>query len=195
MSKEKNMADKKIEKDLSERKIDEKTKGEVADNEKIVQSDKEEAHQEDELTVLKEQLASLNDRYLRISAEYENYRRRTAKEKSDLMTYGGEKVLSALLPVVDDLELALHNIDRSDDLGAIKQGIELIAQKFFTFLQKHGVEQMDVLQKPFDMASQQAIAMVKTDNPKEKGIVLDCTKKGYTLHEKILRFADVVVGE
>lgn len=195
MSKEKKMADKKIDKDLSERKIDEKTKGEVAENEQIVQSDKEEAHLEDELTVLKEQLASLNDRYLRISAEYENYRRRTAKEKSDLMTYGGEKVLSALLPVVDDLELALHNIDRSDDLGAIKQGIELIAQKFFTFLQKHGVEQMDVLQKPFDMASQQAIAMVKTDNPEEKGIVLDCTKKGYTLHEKILRFADVVVGE
>ncbi len=195
MSKEKKMADKKIDKDLSERKIDEKTKGEVAENEQIVQSDKEEAHLEDELTVLKEQLASLNDRYLRISAEYENYRRRTAKEKSDLMTYGGEKVLSALLPVVDDLELALHNIDRSEDLGAIKQGIELIAQKFFTFLQKHGVEQMDVLQKPFDMASQQAIAMVKTDNPEEKGIVLDCTKKGYTLHEKILRFADVVVGE
>ncbi|KXB33461.1 co-chaperone GrpE [Bacteroidales bacterium KA00251] len=195
MSKEKKMADKKIDKDLSERKIDEKTKGEVAENEQIVQSDKEESHLEDELTVLKEQLASLNDRYLRISAEYENYRRRTAKEKSDLMTYGGEKVLSALLPVVDDLELALHNIDRSDDLGAIKQGIELIAQKFFTFLQKHGVEQMDVLQKPFDMASQQAIAMVKTDNPEEKGIVLDCTKKGYTLHEKILRFADVVVGE
>ena len=177
MSKEKKMADKKIDKDLSERKIDEKTKGEVAENEQIVQSDKEEAHLEDELTVLKEQLASLNDRYLRISAEYENYRRRTAKEKSDLMTYGGEKVLSALLPVVDDLELALHNIDRSEDLGAIKQGIELIAQKFFTFLQKHGVEQMDVLQKPFDMASQQAIAMVKTDNPEEKGIVLDCTKK------------------
>ena len=195
MSKEKKMADKKIDEDLSERKIDEKTKGEVAENEQIIQSDKEEAHLEDELTVLKEQLASLNDRYLRISAEYENYRRRTAKEKSDLMTYGGEKVLSALLPVVDDLELALHNIDRSDDLGAIKQGIELIAQKFFTFLQKHGVEQMDVLQKPFDMASQQAIAMVKTDNPEEKGIVLDCTKKGYTLHEKILRFADVVVGE
>lgn len=195
MSKEKKMADKKIDKDLSERKIDEKTKGEVAENEQIVQSDKEESHLEDELTVLKEQLASLNDRYLRISAEYENYRRRTAKEKSDLMTYGGEKVLSALLPVVDDLELALHNIDRSDDLGAIKQGIELIAQKFFNFLQKHGVEQMDVLQKPFDMASQQAIAMVKTDNPEEKGIVLDCTKKGYTLHEKILRFADVVVGE
>ena len=71
----------------------------------------------------------------------------------------------------------------------------MIAQKLFTFLQKHGVEQMDVLQKPFDMASQQAIAMVKTDNPEEKGIVLDCTKKGYTLHEKILRFADVVVGE
>ena len=195
MSKEKKMADKKIDKDLSEGKIDEKTKGEVAENEQIVQSDKEESHLEDELTVLKEQLASLNDRYLRISAEYENYRRRTAKEKSDLMTYGGEKVLSALLPVVDDLELALHNIDRSDDLGAIKQGIELIAQKFFAFLQKHGVEQMDVLQKPFDMASQQAIAMVKTDNPEEKGIVLDCTKKGYTLHEKILRFADVVVGE
>lgn len=195
MSKEKEQKDKEINENLSEN-ILEQEMDTMADNGELKQqTDTDPSLLEDEMAKLKEQLASLNDRYLRVSAEYENYRRRTAKEKADLMTYGGEKILSGLLPIVDDLELALQNIETAEDIDAIKKGVELIAQKFFGFLEKHGVMQMEVLKKPFDMASQQAIAMVKTDDPSKKGIVLDCTRKGYTLHEKILRYADVVVGE
>lgn len=195
MSKEKEQRDKEIDENLSENILGQEMDP-MADNEELQQqTDMDPSLLEDEMAKLKEQLASLNDRYLRVSAEYENYRRRTAKEKADLMTYGGEKILSGLLPIVDDLELALQNIETAEDLDAIKKGVELIAQKFFGFLEKQGVVQMEVLRKPFDMASQQAIAMVKTDDPSKKGIVLDCTRKGYTLHGKILRYADVVVGE
>lgn len=147
------------------------------------------------LEELQRQYDELQDRFLRVSAEYENFRRRTAKEKNDLMAYGNEKTLAALLPVVDDLELALENIKIATDVEALREGIELIIQKFFDYLKKQGVEAIDVLNKPFDMSSQQAIAMIKTDLPEEKGMVLDCTKKGYMLHEKVLRYADVVIGE
>lgn len=152
----------------------------------------------DSTTIIKElgeQLAQLNDRYLRTVAEYENYRRRTAKEKSDLILHGGEKTISELLPVIDDLELALQNVRSAEDLEAMRTGIELIVDKFFAFLKRQGVTSLDVIDKPFDMVSQQAIAIVPVDDPSRKGIVIDCTKKGYMLHDKVLRYADVVVGE
>lgn len=156
---------------------------------------KKEPKVEDATKELEEKIATLSDRLLRVTAEYDNYRKRTTKEKADLLAYGGEKILSELLPVIDDLEIALASIRSADSVDAVREGVELIVQKFFSFLTKQGVTQMDVIEKPFDMASQQAIAMVPTGDPNKKGIVLDCTKKGYTLGDKVLRYADVVIGE
>lgn len=151
--------------------------------------------QSDPLEELQQKFNELQDRLLRVSAEYENYRRRTAKEKADLMAYGSEKTLAAILPVIDDLELAFANTEAAEDVAAMRQGLELIVQKFVAFLKNQGVEPIEVVGKPFDMHSQQAIAMLPASDPSQKGIVLDCTKKGYMLHDKVLRYADVVVGE
>lgn len=197
MSKEKSIKNKTVkEDDPSIKKEDSNLQNQnniLEENLSATETEKEEENTE--LLNAQAQLAELNDRLLRLSAEYENYRRRTAKEKADLMMYGGEKILTELLPVIDDLELALQNIQTSDDVEALKKGIELIVEKFFSFLKRQGVEQMEVLKKPFDTSSQQAIAIVPTDDPTQKGVVIDCTKKGYTIHEKVLRYADVVVGE
>lgn len=144
---------------------------------------------------LADELAALNDKYLRTVAEYDNFRKRTAVEKRDLMQYGGERIIGELLPVIDDLDLAMQNIRAAEDVNALREGIELIMSKFQAFLQRQGVAVMDVINKPFDAESQQAIAMVPVRDDSQKGIVIDCTKKGYTLHEKVIRHADVVVGQ
>lgn len=144
---------------------------------------------------LEEEFEALNDRYLRTVAEYDNYRKRTIKEKGDLLLHASEKVLKEMLPVVDDFELALKHFDGVEDVQALKEGVLLIYQKLMSILQKQGVQPMEVIGKPFDMVQQQAIAMVPATTPESKGQVIDCVKKGYTLHDKVLRFADVVVGE
>lgn len=150
---------------------------------------------QDELFKVKEELASINDKYLRLVAEYDNFRKRTMKEKADLIQSGGERALSDLLPVVDDIELALKNIREASDVSALREGVELICSKFSDYLQRHGVEEIEAIGQPFDDEKEQAIAMIPAPTEEQKGIVIDCTKKGYTLHGKVIRFADVVVGE
>ena len=117
------------------------------------------------------------------------------KEKSDLLLHGGEKTLSALLPVVDDLERARQHIDTSDSIEALKEGIALIQSKFEAYLKAQGVEPMDPVGKPFNMSEQQAVATVPATEEFAAGIVMDCTKRGYKLHDKVLRYADVVVAQ
>ena len=150
---------------------------------------------QDELSKTKEELASVNDKYLRLVAEYDNFRKRTIKEKADLIQNGGERTLLDLLPVVDDIELALKNIREASDVSALREGVELICSKFSDYLSRHGVEEIKAIGQPFDDEKEQAIAMVPAPSEEQKGIVIDCTKKGYTLNGKVLRFADVVVGE
>lgn len=150
---------------------------------------------QDELSKTKEELAAVNDKYLRLVAEYDNFRKRTIKEKADLIQNGGERTLLDLLPVVDDIELALKNIREASDVSALREGVELICSKFSDYLSRHGVEEIKAIGQPFDDEKEQAIAMVPAPSEEQKGIVIDCTKKGYTLNGKVLRFADVVVGE
>lgn len=150
---------------------------------------------QDELSKTKEELASVNDKYLRLVAEYDNFRKRTIKEKADLIQNGGERTLLDLLPVVDDIELALKNIREASDVSALREGVELICSKFSDYLSRHGVEEIKAIGQPFDDEKEQAIAMVPAPSEEQKGVVIDCTKKGYTLNGKVLRFADVVVGE
>lgn len=142
-----------------------------------------------------QELAILQDKHLRLVAEYDNYRKRTMKEKADLLLNGGERVLGDLLPVIDDMELALKNIQSASDVDSLREGVELIYNKFIDYLQRHGVKPIEAIGAPFNEEEQQAIAMIPAPTPEQKGQVIDCVKTGYTLNGKVLRFADVVVGE
>lgn len=142
-----------------------------------------------------EKLSKLSDDYLRLMAEYDNYRKRTLKEKSELIRNGGEKVLKDLLPVVDDLDLALQNIEKAEDIDAVREGIRLIASKFTDYLSRQGVKAIETEGKPFDEELHEAIATFPAPTEEQKGQVIDCVKKGYTLNDKVLRHASVVVGQ
>lgn len=144
---------------------------------------------------IEEQLARLQDNHLRLMAEYENYRKRTLKEKSDLIRNGGEKVLRDLLPVIDDIDIALTNIESTDDIDAVREGIRLIHGKFVDYLSRQGVQPIATESAPFDEELHEAIATFPAPSEELKGRIIDCVKKGYTLHDKVLRHSSVVVGQ
>lgn len=145
--------------------------------------------------VLAEKLEKLNDTYLRLMAEYDNYRKRTLKEKSDLIRNGGEQVLRDLLPVVDDLDIAMINIEAAEDIEAVKEGIRLIHTKLVDFLMRQGIKAIPTAEAQFDEELHEAIATFPAPSEELRGKVVDCVKKGYTLHDKVLRHAHVVVGQ
>lgn len=149
----------------------------------------------EELNTLQKKYNELNDSHLRLMAEFDNYRKRTLREKAELIKTGGETALKNLLPVVDDFERALQNIRGSEDAKAIKEGVELIYSKFISYLAQQGVKPIEAVGKPFDTEQFEAIATVPAPEPDLKGKVLDCVQTGYTLHDKVLRHAKVVVGE
>lgn len=155
----------------------------------------EENSLQNEVETLKTQYNELNNSYLRLMAEFDNYRKRTLKEKSELIKNGGESALTHLLPVIDDFDRALQNMNTSEDMDAVKQGIDLIYNKFMTYLSHQDVKPIDTLDKPFDPETSEAIAMIPAPDAEKKGKVLDCVQKGYTLHDKVIRHAKVVVGE
>jgi molecular chaperone GrpE len=137
----------------------------------------------------------LNDSYLRLMAEFDNYRKRTLREKAELIKNGGEAALTNLLPVIDDFERALSNIRQTEDLTAVVQGVELIYSKFIAYLSQQGVKAMEAVGKPFDTEHFEAIATIPAPDSGQKGLVLDCIQTGYVLNEKVIRHAKVVVGE
>ena len=144
---------------------------------------------------LQSELDKLKDTHLRLVAEYDNYRQRTLKEKSELIRSGGEKVLTELLPVVDDLDIALQNLDKATDLEALKEGMHLIYAKFADYLSRQGVTPITTEEAPFDEELHEAIATFPAPSEELKGKIIDCVKKGYKLHDKVLRHASVVVGQ
>jgi len=143
----------------------------------------------------KEIIAELNDKYLRLAAEYDNYRRRTLKEKMELSKTAGEDLLVNILPVMDDFERGLSNIDKAKDIKAVKDGILLIYNKFGEFLKQRGVKEIEAKEKEFDTDLHEAITKIPAPNEKLKGKVVDVVEKGYYLNEKIIRFSKVVIGE
>lgn len=143
----------------------------------------------------KEVIAELNDKYLRLAAEYDNYRRRTLKEKMELSKTAGEDILVNILPVMDDFERGLDNIDKAKDIEAVKEGIRLIYSKFGEFLKQRGVKEIEAKEKEFDTDLHEAITKIPAPNEKLKGKVVDVIEKGYYLNEKIIRFSKVVIGE
>lgn len=148
----------------------------------------------EKLEAANEEIAQLKDKYLRQVAEFDNYRKRTLKEKTELILNGGEKVLSALLPILDDFDRAIANIQKSDDVNALKEGVELIAGKLNKTLASQGLQKMDAIGKPFDTDYHEAIALVPAQDEDKKNLVMDCVQPGYMLNDKVLRHAKVVVG-
>lgn len=147
------------------------------------------------LEALQTKYDQLNDSHLRLMAEYDNYRKRTLKEKADLIKTGGESVIINILSVVDDMERGIKASVETTDIDAVKEGFELIHSKFLAFLKQQGVTSIETDGLPFDTDHHEAIATVPAPEEGLKGKVLDCVQKGYFLHDKVIRFAKVVVGE
>lgn len=149
---------------------------------------------EDELTKLAEEVAEWKDKYVRLQAEFDNYRKRTLREKMELVETGGKDVLLAMLPVKDDVERAVAAMMKTEDVESVRQGVQLIAQKFTEALKQRGVTQIEVVGQPFDEEVAEAVARFAAGE-EQKGLVIDCVQTGYRLGERVLRFAKVVVGE
>lgn len=134
------------------------------------------------------------DKYLRLSAEFDNYRRRTLKEKANLALLGGEKVIKSILPVLDDMDRALDAMQTADDIDSVRSGIELISQKLNDMLKSQGLEEIEALGSELDTDFHEAVAQTPAPKKSEKGKVVDIAQKGYTYKEKVIRHAKVVVG-
>ena len=147
-----------------------------------------------EVETLTARVAELEDKNLRMMAEFDNYRRRTNKEKLALMETAGEKIFTEMLALVDDFERAQEAMQKTEDIDSLRSGIELIHQKFITFLDKHDVHAIETENADFNTDEHEAITTFAAGEEK-KGKVIDCTQKGYKLGEKVIRFAKVVVGE
>lgn len=148
-----------------------------------------------ELEEAKEQLEVQKDKYLRLSAEFDNYRKRTMKEKAELVLNGAEKTISSILPVLDDFERALQNMDQTTDVKAVKEGVEIIYNKFLKVLKENGVKVIDAKGQLLNTDFHEAIAVIPAPEETQKGKILDCVQNGYTLNDKVIRHAKVVVGE
>ena len=148
-----------------------------------------------ELEKANEQIEEQKDKYLRLSAEFDNYRKRTMKEKAELILNGGEKSISSILPIVDDFERALKNMETATDVAAVKEGVELIYNKFMSVLGQNGVKVIETKEQPLDTDYHEAIDVIPAPNEALKGKILDCVQTGYILNDKVIRHAKVVVGE
>ena len=143
---------------------------------------------------LEEQIAVWRDKYLRLQAEFDNFRKRTLKEKMDLVERGCEGAWKAILPILDDMERAVQASQKSDDIEALRQGEELVMKKFESVLQASNITAIDCVGKPFNEEEQEAVARCAAGEDK-RGLVIDCVQRGYKLGEHVLRYAKVVVGE
>lgn len=168
----------------------------LADNENV---EEELAEQNDESANKLEELQSkydeLNNSHLRLHADFDNYRKRTVKEKAEIIRSGGDRVLSEIISLVDDFERALSAAHESSDKDAVMEGIDLIYSKFISFLQQNGVKEIEAIGQPFDADKYEAVTTIPAIEEGQKGMVVDCILKGYMLNDKVLRFPKVIVGE
>ena len=164
---------------------------------KSIQS-KEEKHKLELTKKLSEseaKVAELQDKYLRLSAEFDNYRKRTLKEKADLLKTAGEESLMRILPVLDDLERAINSMDSAKDINPVKEGIRLIYNKFKEILAQQGLKEIEANNQGFNTDLHEAVTTVPAQDQESKGKVLEVIQKGYFLNEKVIRFAKVIIGE
>lgn len=200
------MEEKDIEKEIEIEDGNEKqSSNEVNTDNSVQETDKEsdstdindncDEEEKDPMEKLEEELAELKDQYLRKVAEFENYRKRTLKEKTELILNGAEKTVDAILPVVDDMERAMANAEKTDDVDALKEGMDLIFKKLMKTLEGLGVKKIETDNKDFDTDFHEAVAMVPGMGDDKKGKVIDCVQTGYTLNDKVIRHAKVAVGQ
>ena len=201
-NKNRNMDPKEKENITEEELMSEATQDEATENEEIQEEDVQDSAAPTEEEKLAQELEEANkvieeqkDKYLRLSAEFDNYRKRTMKEKAELILNGAEKNISSILPIVDDFERALKNMETATDVAAVKEGVELIYNKFMSVLGQDGVKVIETKEKPLDTDFHEAIAVIPAPDKSLKGKILDCVQTGYTLNDKVIRHAKVVVGE
>lgn len=201
-NKNRNMDPKEKENINEEELMSEATQDEATENEEIQEEDVQDSAAPTEEEKLAQELEEANkvieeqkDKYLRLSAEFDNYRKRTMKEKAELILNGAEKTISSILPIVDDFERALKNMETATDVAAVKEGVELIYNKFMTVLGQNGVKVIETKEQPLDTDYHEAIAVIPAPDEALKGKILDCVQTGYTLNDKVIRHAKVVVGE
>ena len=149
----------------------------------------------DPLKAAEAQIADLKDKYLRQVAEFDNYRKRTLKERAELILNGGEKTITSLLPVIDDMERAIANGEKTEDPQVLREGMQLIYQKLMKALEAQGVSKIETEDADFDTNLHEAIALVPGMGDDKKGKVIDCMATGYKLNDKVIRYAKVAVGQ
>lgn len=197
MSKKENMNDETIEKQLE--KIENET-SETASNQNIEDVDvsSEESLEKtdaEKLAQAEEKIIELQDKYLRQVAEFDNYRKRTLKEKAELILNGGEKVITEFLPILDDMERALTNMEKATDVETLREGVDMIFQKMMKTLSSQGLKKIDTEGQSFDTDYHEAIALIPAQEDEQKGKIIDCVQTGYMLNEKVIRHAKVAVGQ
>ncbi|MRT91501.1 nucleotide exchange factor GrpE [Ancylomarina sp. 16SWW S1-10-2] len=163
--------------------------------EKTETQESEEEKEVNEIDELTTKLQEVTDKYMRLSAEFDNYRKRTLKEKMELIKSAGEKILVNVLPVMDNFERALKSVDESTDIDGVKEGIHLIHTNFKDFMAQQGVKEIEAINLDFNTDLHEAITKIPAPSKKMKGKVVDCVEKGYFLNDKVIRFSKVVVGE
>ncbi len=168
---------------------------ESIEQQETIEATTSENKEKEEMARLEAEIAELKDKYLRQVAEFDNYRKRTLKEKTELILNGGEKIITSLLPVLDDMERAQQNIEKSDDVEALKEGTNLVFKKLMTVLESAGLQKIDTDGKDFDTDVHEAIAMIPATTDDQKGKVIDCVQAGYKLNEKVIRHAKVAIGQ
>lgn len=164
---------------------------EVETNEKMTETDTLSA----EVASLTEKVEQLTKEKLLLMADFDNYRKRTIKEKADLIKSGGEECLKNLLPIIDDFERSLQALNTSTEIDALVEGVNLIYNKFKGYLAQNGVKEIETANAPFDTEYHEAVTTFPVEDADKKGKVIDCVQKGYTLNDKVIRFSKVVVGE
>ena len=192
------MEEKEKDKEIEIENGDENTQNEVETDEEEVaanEAEEESAEEKDPLEAANDEIANLKDKYLRSVAEFDNYRKRTLKEKAELILNGGEKAISAILPVLDDMERAIASGEKTDDPKVLREGMELIYTKFQKALESLGVKKIETTDADFDTDVHEAVAMVPGMGDDKKGKVLDCIQAGYKLNDKVIRHAKVAVGQ
>ena len=178
----------------NEAPIDETAK-EAEEKEDVNSEETSEEEEKDPLEKAQEEIADLKDKWLRSVAEFENYRKRTLKERAELILNGGEKVITAILPIIDDMERAIENGAKTDDPEVLREGMSLIHQKFMKTLEAQGVSKIETENADFDTDVHEAVAMVPGMGDDKKGKVIDCLQQGYKLNDKVIRHAKVAVGQ
>jgi len=172
---------------------------EIKNEEPIVENTEEKVEEvqveEVQIDPLVQQFDEMRNKYLRLSAEFDNYRKRTLKEKEDILKYSSETVLRDLLNVVDDFDIAIKNIETATDIDAVKAGVNIISNKFNTFLKSKGISKIDDIGQEFNTDLHDAITKIPVDNDEQRGKIVDVIKNGYMIHDKVIRHSKVIIGE